>query len=297
MHLLLLLLFLGTTIASLTHENLRHAGPREHIVRRLYDTPVRAEVRHLEERMERSRTGFNADPNHRIDYENHPYERRLDKNTTADTFQPIRISFYTKALDDTRTEDNAAKIDWYKREVLPIAAKFWSETLAVVPVAGALRISSGELDSFTYCGDKLFSEVPNEHKSDGVDNSDLVLYVSGSSSSPRFCPARTLAVAVPCNFDQFDRPTAGAINVCLGSIQLQPDGTASMDVFQDYVDVTIHEIGHVLGHSSNSYRFYWVGTDRCAPTTEWKTHLSILRIPRQVGRGLLVPFRNVQSLA
>lgn len=216
----------------------------------------------MEERMERSSTGFNSDPNHALEYENHPYDsRRLNEaNATTDAFRPIRITFFTKALDDTRNEGNAAKIDWYKREVLPLAAEFWSKTLSVVPVSGALRISSGELDSFQYCGDKLFSEVPNEHKSEGIEGTDLILYVSGSNSSPRFCPARTLAVAVPCNFDQFDRPTAGAINVCLGSIHLQSDGTATPDVMQDYVDVTIHEIGHVLGHSSNSYRFFWVSS-------------------------------------
>jgi len=168
----------------------------------------------------------------------------------------MRIVFETKALDDMRDSSNAAKIDWYKTVILPKTSEFWSSALSVVPVQGNLRITSGSLDGYAYCGDPAFTQVPNEHKSDGVANADLILYVSGSADL-RFCPDRTLAVAVPCNFDQFDRPTAGAINVCLDNIQLNSDGTATPDIVQDYVDVTIHEVGHVLGHSSNSYRFFW----------------------------------------
>jgi Leishmanolysin len=245
--------------------NIPEHAPRQHIIRRLYgdeNALVRRELNRIEERMSRSRTGFNADPNHIVPYENHPYDpeyrRRLEAaNATAGaTFQPMRIHFTTKALDDIRDSSNAAKIDWYKNEILPVTAEFWSSALSVVPVSGNLRISSGELDSFQYCGDAAFSEVPNEHKSDGVANTDLILYVSGSADE-RFCPDRTLAVAVPCNFDQFDRPTAGSINVCLANIILNSDGTASPEVRQDYIDVSIHEVAHVLGHSSNSYRFFW----------------------------------------
>jgi leishmanolysin len=170
-------------------------------------------------------------------------------------FRPIRMVFETSALDALRDDTNAAKIDWYVDEILPATAGFWSQALSVVPVSGNLRVSSSELEGFAYCGDSEFTEVPSEHKSDGVANADLILYVSASSSA-RFCPARTLAVAVPCNFDQFDRPTAGAVNVCLDNIELNDDGTANADVTQDYMDVTIHEVGHVLGHSSNSYRFF-----------------------------------------
>jgi hypothetical protein len=147
----------------------------------VYDTPARSEIRQLEERMYKFQTGYNADPDHIVPYENHPYDddvrrrrrrglqedenpkngnnnKSSSNSTTATTaFAPMRISFYTKALDDIRDETNAAKIDWYKSQVLPKTAAFWSETLSVVPVSGPLRIASGELDSFLYCGDPLFT--------------------------------------------------------------------------------------------------------------------------------------------
>lgn len=265
------------------HSNLRTSSqhqPRQHVVRRLYgeeNALVRKEMSRLEERMTRYHTGFNADPDHVVPYENHPFNpdvrRRLESTNSTEgaTFKPMRIHFETKALDDIRDSSNAAKIDWFKNEILPVTADFWSSALSVVPVSGNLRISSGELDSYAYCGDSEFSKVPDEHKSDGVANADLILYVSGSASE-KFCPDRTLAVAVPCNFDQFDRPTAGAINVCLDNIVLSSDGTATPDVRQDYIDVSIHEVAHVLGHSSNSYRFFWdpdTGTPRTdRPFTE-----------------------------
>lgn len=239
---------------------------REHIIRHIYgdhNALVRKEIAAIEERIPRYTTGLPEDPSHIVSYNNHPFDpevrRRMQSTNITDTqsnFQPIRMAVETKALDDVRDASNAAKIDWFKTVVMPKAVGFWASTLSVIPVQGNLRITSGDLSGFTYCGDSEFSQVPNEHKSNGVANADLILYVSASSST-RFCPDRTLAVATPCNFDQFDRPTAGAINVCLGSIVLNADGTASSDVLEDYVDVTIHEMGHVLGHSSNSYRFFW----------------------------------------
>lgn len=139
---------------------------------------------------------------------------------------------------------------------MPRTRDFWQAALAVVPVSERLRVSAFELDSRLYCGDRNFTEVPNSYISEGIDDTDLILFVSGTPDR-RFCQSRTLAVAVACNFDQFDRPTAGAINVCLDNIVLEDDGTSSEAVLQDYVDVTIHEVGHVLGHSSNSYRLFY----------------------------------------
>jgi Leishmanolysin len=93
-----------------------------------------------------------------------------------------------------RDSSNGGKIDFVKNEILPRAAAFWSQALAVVPVSGNLRISTGELDNREYCGDFEFSRVPAEHISTGVEGADLILYVSGTPSS-RFCSYQTLVSA------------------------------------------------------------------------------------------------------
>jgi leishmanolysin-like peptidase len=274
-----------------------------HIIRRLYgeeNANVRREISRLEEQMERYQTGLPPDPHHIVPYKNHPFERRrrnLQENTNNATnleennaFEPIRIVFVADALDDMRDSSNAAKIDWYENVILPQTAQFWSSTLSVIPVSGPLRISSTELNGFSHCGDTEFTEIPSSHKSAGVEGADLILYVSGSNSD-RFCPDRTLAVAVPCNFDQFDRPTAGAINVCLDNIVLKEDGTASPEVEKDYVDVTIHEVGHVLGHSSNSYRFFW-DPETGQPRTTRPFQTRTVTCVDGIDRSLILPDEN-----
>jgi len=277
---------------------------RMHIVRRLYgpeNAGVRSEISRLEERIPRYQTGI-ADPSHVVPYDNHPYDpetrrqRLLQGNSSlldGSVFKPIRMYFYTQALDDIRDDSNAAKLDWFKSVILPKTAQFYGEALSVVPVSGNLRVSSAELDGFTHCGDQSFTEVPNSHKSDGVPETDLILYVSGSNDV-RFCPDRTLAVAVPCNFDQFDRPIAGAINVCLDNIVLKDDGTATPDVEGDYMDVTIHEVCHVLGHSSNSYRFFW-DPDTGEPRTPRPFESRTVTCVDGNTRSLILPAENTMK--
>ena len=171
-------------------------------------------------------------------------------------FKPIRIHFDTSALDGERTTNNGPKVDFVKNIILPRMSDFWSSALSVVPVEGNLLISTADLQGRVYCGDSEFAKVPATHIATGVPDSDLILYVSATPST-RFCGPSTLAVAVACNFDQFDRPTAGAINFCLDQIEVDDDGMASDSIIDDNVDVAIHECAHVLGMSSNSYRFFW----------------------------------------
>ena len=70
-------------------------------------------------------------------------------------------------------------------------------------------------------------------------------------------PHQLAQSAVVCSIDQFDRPTAGAVNICLNKIYLNSDGTMSEENIQQSVDVVIHEVAHVLGMNSAILRFFW----------------------------------------
>jgi len=192
----------------------------------------------LENELPYFRTGIRGDPNHRLVYENHPFDRmRLEREGRrerrrhpgggdfgrdgeggewefdardlqeeeeaegADPFRPIRIHLETEALDAQRTSTNGPQIDFVKNSILPRMRDYWTAALSVVPVQGNLLISSADLQERLYCGDTEFSRVPTTHISAGVPDADLVLYVSGVPSA-RFCGPSTLAVAVACNFDQ-----------------------------------------------------------------------------------------------
>jgi hypothetical protein len=152
------------------------------------------------------------------------YDRELSTSTNSSStpssmFQPLRISFNTDALEAQDDGTNTAKINFIKTQLLPRAAAFWSQTLSVVPVQGYLQINPLDLVNGQYCGDTEFSMVPSEEMSPGILNTDLRLYVSATNSTT-YCGPNTLAVAVACNFDGYDRPVAGAVNICINQVRI-----------------------------------------------------------------------------
>lgn len=292
---------------------------RRHPIHRIYkdNAHIRRRVEEVENLSEYYQTGIMGDAKHKLEYKNHPFDRMIkereliekrgenDEVGDPDTsrllqegeedaaFQPIRIHFDYSALVDELTTRNKDQIEFVKNTILPRTREYWSSALSVVPVQGNLLISAAELQGRLYCGDTEFSKVPAEHIATGVPNADLVLYVSGAPSA-RFCGPSTLAVAVACNFDQFDRPTAGAINFCLDQIDLDDEGKASESVTEDNVDVAVHEAAHVLGMSSNSYRFFWdpdVGMVRTARPFSATTE----RCVDGVERTLILPNQNTMK--
>jgi len=269
---------------------------------------VRAEINKVERHSTQYwRRGIREDHNFQIKYENHPFERKINSEhdnsnrfllseevtTNGTIFKPMRIRFYTEALDRQRNENNNKEIDFIESEILPRTSNFWTKSLSVVPVKDNLIIQPGELANRRYCGDSEFTEVPSVHISDGIPDTDLVLYVSGRPST-RFCGPNTLAVAVACNFDQFDRPTAGAINFCLDQIKLGRDGTASDSVKEDNIDVAIHEAAHVLGMSSNSYKYFY-DSETGKPRTERPFKTSTITCVDGIERTLTLPNENTMK--
>jgi len=301
----------------------------QHVFRRLFSEEnalVRDEIEILERNStDYWKTGIRANPEFKVGYVNHPFDlmeqerqrrkrhlndafphlsseevemianRDLQNSTNTTLYKPLRISFRTNALDNMRTSENAAKIDFIKNKILPGIAKFWSSALNVVPVVGNLKIQPGDLANRQYCGDSEFSLVPASDISDGVPDTDLVAYVSGTPST-RFCGPSTLAVAVACNFDQFDRPTAGNINFCLDQIQLNADGTANEADIVENTSVGIHEMCHVLGMSSNSYRYFWdITTGKPRTARPFKT--STVTCVTGVQQTLALPDTNTMTFS
>ncbi|KAL7469167.1 hypothetical protein ACHAXS_009429 [Conticribra weissflogii] len=289
------------------------SGP--HPIHRIYrdNASVRRRAEEAENSLPYFQTGIRGDPNHIVPYKNHPFDvlrakrerdaagRSLQTEDVAsdgadpdgDPFRPIRIQFETSALDDERTASNGPKIEFVKNVILPRMKDFWTSALSVVPVEGNLLISTADLQGRLYCGDTEFAKVPAAHMSTGVADADLVLYVSGAPSA-RFCGPSTLAVAVACNFDQFDRPTAGAVNFCLDQIELDDSGGASESIIEDNVDVAVHEAAHVLGMSSNSYRFFW-DPDTGEPRTPRPFTAKTVVCVDGVERTLILPADNTMK--
>lgn len=255
-------------IRSNSNSNKLYEGRVSRLMRRVHgeeNAHVRRARNELENSSYRSQTGLPKNPSFKVPYVNHPYDfsdkdesseqqqRRLNE---GGSFRRMRITVITDAMELERNAYNSAEIDFVKNHVLPATIDFWESSLSVVPVAGNLKIDRDELAGRQYCGDSDFSTVPSSHIADGVPDTDLILYVSARPST-KFCGPSTLAVAVACNFDQYDRPIAGAINFCLDQVELDSTGSASASVIQDNVDVAVHEAAHILAMSSNSYRFYY----------------------------------------
>ena len=270
----LLLPYLLTNIEASDSSSNNVRGPTKQRIspyQRIYGTEnaaVHAERHRIEtESTHYLRTGLHSDPDFYLDqYDPVMRKRRLQGNVMetfdGSFFEPLRITMVTDHLETRRSVVTEDQVDFIVNTILPRMSKFWSETLNVLPVGTRegvknmpLKIDNSKLMQQKYCGDMEFTAVPTEHIVDGVENTDLILYVSGEPSA-RFCGPSTLAVAVACNFDEQDRPTAGAINFCLDQIELDRNGGAHESVIQDNVDVAIHEAAHVLGMSSNSYKFF-----------------------------------------
>ncbi len=306
---------------------MKKEGFRQHPIRRIYgedNRGVRDEVHRLEQESTNYwKIGVRENPDFKVEYENHPFQlmeeerqrrrRKLSGSglteeqleleisrdlqastlTNSTRWRPMRIKFDTAALDLQRNSLNGQQIDFIKNTILPRTVDYWSKALKVVPVEDRLRIQPGELANRQFCGDSEFARVPASHISDGIPDVDMILYVSGQPST-RFCGPTTLAVAVACNFDQYDRPTAGAINFCLDQVEVNSDGTASQAIIDDNVDVAIHEAAHVLGMSSNSYRFFW-DPKTGEPRTSRSFGSTSVTCVDGVTRNLILPSENTMK--
>jgi hypothetical protein len=185
---------------------------------------------------------------------NDPNNIPLDETPTPpslkfnyDFFRPIRIKLDTRHLpsdDDDLTEFK--KREFLEYTVLPIAAQFWTKALMVFPVK------------------RLFVDDANcplakpSQSIYGVTGADIIVYITKNQSCGDDPDAvDSIAGSDSCDWDQYDRPTVGVLDICYNSFQLNSDGTASDETKKIMINVAIHELGHILGLRSKDMAFYY----------------------------------------
>ncbi|ORC90674.1 putative surface protease GP63 [Trypanosoma theileri] len=150
----------------------------------------------------------------------------LQAYTVSDTpeeWQPIRISVYTKFVEDVVKEcikqrsegdsnttvefcsgDNqmtAAKMNTLFKDLLPEAIKLHRDRLNVQPLQSNLKIQEEEVRWFTSnCWGFI---IPSEHSTEGIPNADFMLYVNLGTER------KSSAV---CSIDENKRPTSARIS-------------------------------------------------------------------------------------
>ncbi len=166
----------------------------------------------------------------------------------------------------------------------------WSQALSVVPVLDRLIIDREQLYDSISCGPGINSGLPSvvvplDHTEDGVEETDLMVYLNiglqeerlndkqtvneesdskrnlqkakeweETTSEPTTTPEENkispcsgyLASSTYCSTDQYDRPLAGMLHICIGEDFFDSDKLETNQI------TILHELGHILGFNSQS---------------------------------------------
>ena len=103
--------------------------------------------------------------------------------------------------------------------------------------------------------------------------------------------------ALSCDFDQYDRPIGGVIDFCYKTFVLDDHGLASDKVMKEFIEIAIHEIGHILGLKSEDMPFYhdrFTGKPRTARPLKPAKNLKCVdgRDASEYGRKIFAPDTN-----
>mmetsp|Transcript_25831 Transcript_25831/g.40060 ORF Transcript_25831/g.40060 Transcript_25831/m.40060 type:complete len:465 (+) Transcript_25831:124-1518(+) len=157
-----------------------------------------------------------------------------DQSVDDNPYKPMRIDFDVSLVVDSTYADDPSVAILYDQ--LIDVGTFWKERISVVPIVGSLVPLGGDISGRCPTGRV-------------VENADLLIFVTVN----KYCSATTdgfdkLASAISCERDQFDRPVTGTIDFCLSGISNNDNDKIK--------GVAIHEVGHILGMSSNSLPFF-----------------------------------------
>jgi hypothetical protein len=217
-------------------------------------------------------------------------------------FQPLRIRAILAESSGYGNYLSAEERLVLFHEILSPALVAWSAALRVDPVKGNLTVDINQLLDRQTCGPGKDSGLPSilvplEHLTEGIPDTDMLVYLSLGFTSPSVnttgtsapaasatadlnetafdginatLPANTtgawnssminatdatqpyvcrgdyLAAASFCSTDQFDRPTAAMLHICIDETFFDP-------AFRNRNILTLmHELGHALGFNSLS---------------------------------------------
>lgn len=198
-------------------------------------------------------------------------ERILQFVSGRRPYEPIRIKFDTRVIESRKGQSDEldAKIDAVLNNILPAASDKWAQHLSVQPVRSPFFVGPLACQG-------QYAEYLQEDSS--FSNADLVVIVAGELAGGN-CDGKVLAFARPCSLDQSDRPIVGAITFCLDGTPKDgylvgdlPD-IAGVDLATFYgpwtgatfrathvglslLEITVHEMGHILGLSSTLFPYY-----------------------------------------
>jgi hypothetical protein len=232
-----------------------------------------------------------------------PLEQELSENNNTDSEHiPKPESMRIRAALLSQTSTGSAYLSLSKKEqiltsIIQPALQSWSQALAIIPVQDKLIIDRDQLYDGISCGPGVDSGlpsvvVPTDHLEDGVDDTDLMIYLSVGfhgtllndlevafhddninvrrnmnvvngtengweggaepSSAPGMeirvpsCSGSYLASSTFCSTDQYDRPIAGMLHLCIGE-----DFFEEQNLMRNQVMI-MHELGHILGFNSLS---------------------------------------------
>ena len=199
---------------------------------------------------------------------------------SSSEFAPLRmVPLWGDGLTASSTLP-AAQVETIKALVVT-AISTWSGLLSVRPVVGAL-FASPQCAAYNAdgsgCAKAVVDSVCTGAANDtaisftssypsylaggggaGLAGADFGLFVTATASAV-MCSADgsgTVAYALLCGRDQYDRPTWGRINVCPATVPatgLSPIDSAS--AFRVRQFAVAHELGHVLGWTAQSFALF-----------------------------------------
>eukprot|EP00937_MAST-01D_sp_MAST-1D-sp2_P000097 g97.t1 len=217
-------------------------------------------------------------------YVAHPFERgaRTGRRLVDGPWQPLRIVPYMVEASLAATLDTEQR-QFLEHELVPAAASQWARALSTVRVAGNLRATQSCFERFTTPSGDVCSSLKSQQRCGtsgpvmpadhfaprrvctscfqdgrctgcsvqgsgaGVPGADIVLYITADNEA--VCSGRTLAQALWCQRDQYDRPTFGHVNFCPSRVLRARDPATWGGVLA----TAVHEFAHTLGLSEGSF--------------------------------------------